>query len=93
LNSLSTSSSSPSLSRVSKSHHYNLRPRSLPSGTPVHLAGLGLSIPNPASLPSQGRKSDLSKAMRHVGAEVISRRQSTLDGVLRALNTPSSIPP
>jgi len=92
LHSLTTFSTSPSFSRVSSSHHYYLHSRTLASDTPVQHAGLGLTPPGLVPLTSQGRKSDLSKAIKHVGAEVASSHQSTLDGVLRALNIPSGVP-
>ena len=59
----------------------------------MHFSGLGLAIPDTTPMTSRGRKSDLSKAIRRAGAEVASGRQSTLDGVLRAVNTPGSFPP
>lgn len=75
----------PYLSRVNS--------RTLASGTPIRHAGLGLTLPGSVPLTSRGRKSYLSKAIKRVGAEVASGRQSTLDGVLRALNTPNGVPP
>lgn len=93
LHSLSTSSSSPSSSRVSPSHHYYLHSRTLANGIAARQVGLGLTLSDSVPLTSRGRKSNLSKAIKRVGAEVISDRQSTLDGVRRALNTTSRGPP
>lgn len=93
LHSLSTSSSSPYSNRITSSHYYNLCSHTLFSGIMTHPAGLGLTLPDSTILSSQGRKLDLSKAVKQAGAELASGWQSTVDGVLRALNSLGRVPP
>lgn len=93
LPSISSISTSPSSNGRLSSHNYNLRSRSHIDNHPTQFSGLGLSQPGLVILTSRRRKSYLSKAIQRVGAKVASRRQFTLEGVLRALNTPGRVPP
>lgn len=84
--------SSPSSSRGTK-HHYNLHPCIHSHGSHLKIVGLGLVTTGSTPLTVQGRKSFMSKAIRRARVEVASGRQSTIDGVLRAMNTPGHLPP
>lgn len=75
------------------SHKYNLRPRPHPYGSHIKIVGLGTTSPSLVQLSVRGRKSHLTKAIRKAGAEVASGRQSTIDGVLRAMHPPGNLPP
>lgn len=92
---LPTSSSSSSLSspKMSTSHHFSLCPRTHNANAEGPQVGLGIVSLGMGPLSSRGRKSDLSKAIKRVGAEVTSGLQSTLEGVLRASLTPRRVPP
>lgn len=100
----STSTASPSLhfsspppsphsSRSSSSHPYSLRPRTSRPEASESITGLGIVPLDPGFPSSQGRKSNLNKAIRLAGAEVAAGRQATIVGVLRATNPPNIGPP
>lgn len=74
-------------------HPYFLQSRNPSKEQAVGHSGLGIVIPEGASLHTRGRKSHLSKAIKQAGAEVVSGRQATIDGVLRAGHTPRGVPP
>ena len=74
-------------------HSYFLRSRNPVKEPSDRHSGLGIVIPEGGSLTTRGRKSHLSKAIKQAGAEVVSGRQSTIDGVLRAGHTPRGVPP
>lgn len=93
LPSISSISTSPSSNGRLSSHNYNLLSCSHIDNHPTQFSGLGLSEPGSVILTSRRRKSYLSKAIQRVGAKVASGRQFTLEGVLRALNTPGRVPP
>lgn len=53
----------------------------------------GGGLPEPPALSTRGRKSNLSKAIQKAGVEVVSGKQSTMEGVLRALKASGGVPP
>jgi len=92
LHSLPSHSSSPCSSRGTK-HPYNLHPRIHSHGSQLKIVGLGLVTTESTPLMVWGRISFMSKAIRCAEAEVASGRQSTINGVLRAADTPGNLPP
>lgn len=87
--------SSPPTSSVDgsePSHSYNLHPQSHHVEASLSATGLGLSTPRPSTKSSRDRKYFLSKAIIRAGAEIVSGRQSSIDRVLRGMNTQACIP-